>query len=51
MYYQFDKQGKCVSTSTGEIEPMDGIVSVWCDEVYNDLKNIFLVDGKVVYKE
>lgn len=49
MWYQFDTQGECVSTSTGEIAPMQGITSVWCDEAYEDLKNLRLVDGKVVH--
>lgn len=48
MYYQFNASGECVSSSTGAIEPIQGIVSVWCDVVYNDIWNLRLIDGKVV---
>ena len=48
MYYQF-RNGICVSSSTGKIAPMDGITSVWCDEIYDDIKNLRLIDGKVVH--
>lgn len=27
---------------------MLGIVSVWSDEIYNDIENLRLIDGKVV---
>lgn len=49
MWYQFDLGGKCVSTSTGKVAPMPGITSVWCDEIYYDIENVRLVDGKVVH--
>ena len=48
MYYQF-RNGKCVSSSTGAIEHMQGIISVWCNEVYTDIENLRLIDGKVVH--
>ena len=48
MYYQFDSQGVCVSSCTGQIEPMQGIISVWCDTVYTDISNLRLINGKVV---
>ena len=48
MYYQF-KNGICVSSSTGAIEPMQGVISVWCDTVYEDIENLRLIDGKVVH--
>lgn len=51
MYYQFDTAGKCVSTSTGAIEPMDGIISIYCKEVYNDISNIKLINGEVYHIE
>lgn len=49
MYYQFNSQGVCVSSCTGQIAPMPGIVSVWCDIVYEDIQNLRMVDGKVVH--
>lgn len=49
MYYQFNAQGECISSSTGAIAPMQGIISVWCDTVYDDIWNVRLVDGKVVH--
>ena len=49
MWYQFDMQGKCVSTSTAEIEPIAGVISVWCDDVYTDIENLRLINGKVVH--
>ena len=51
MWYQFNYAGQCVSTCTGKIAPMPGIISVWCDEVYSDIENVYLIDGKVVHKE
>lgn len=27
---------------------MPGIISVWSDEIYNDIENLRLIDGKVV---
>lgn len=49
MWYQFDLQGRCVSTCSEAIVPMDGIISVWCDEIYDDIENLRLIDGKVVH--
>lgn len=28
---------------------MPGIISVWSDEVYDDIENLRLIDGKVVH--
>lgn len=49
MYYQFNSQGECISSCTGQIAPIQGIISVWCDIVYEDIWNLRLVDGKVVH--
>ena len=49
MYYQFNAEGVCVSSSSFPIEPMPGITSVWCDEVYDGIQNLRLIDGKVVH--
>ena len=51
MYYQFNSTGRCVSTSTGPIEPMDGIISIYCKEVYNDIGNVRLINGEVYHIE
>ena len=51
MYYQFNSQGECVSSCTGAIAPMQGIVSVWCDEEYSDIQNLKLVNGEVYHLE
>ena len=51
MYYQFDSTGKCVSTATGLIEPMDGIISIYCKEVYTDIGNVRLINGEVYHIE
>ena len=48
MWYQFEN-GVCVSSSTGKVAPMDGVVSIWCDEVYSDIQNLRLVNGKVIH--
>lgn len=48
MYYQF-KNGVCISTSSFESAREAGIVSVWSDEIYNDIENLRLIDGKVVH--
>jgi hypothetical protein len=50
MYYQF-KNGECVSTSSYPIAPMQGVISVWCDEVYMDIENLRLINDKVVHIE
>ena len=47
MWYQF-KNGICISTSSFEPAREAGIISVWSDEVYNDIENLRLIDGKVV---
>lgn len=51
MFYQFDSTGKCVSTATGPIEPMEGIVSIYAAEAYSDLENIKLINGEVYHLE
>ena len=51
MYYQFDSNGKCVSTATGPIEPMDGITSVYSYKNFEDLSEIALVNGEVVKRK
>jgi hypothetical protein len=51
MYYQFNKNGRCVSTSTGEIEPMDGITSVYSYKNFDNLSEIALVNGEVVKRK
>lgn len=28
---------------------MPGIISVWCDEIYDDIENLRLIDGKVAH--
>lgn len=50
MYYQF-KNGICISTSSYPIAPMQGVISVWCDEVYTDIENLRLINGEVVHIE
>lgn len=49
MYYQFNERGECESSCTGKVEPEAGMVSVWCEEIYTDIENLRLVNGKVVY--
>ena len=50
MWYHFDSNGNCVCSSSGEINPVDEIVaSVWCDTKYDDIYNLRLIDGEVVY--
>ena len=49
MWYQFNEKGECVSSASAKVAPMDGIVSVWCDAVYNDIQNVRLVNGKVIH--
>ena len=51
MYYQFNAQGECVSSCTGAIEPMQDIISVWCDAEYSDLQNIKLINSEVYHLE
>ena len=51
MYYQFNSDGKCVSNCTGEIEPMEGITSVYCEGKYDDIENVKLIDGAVYHLE
>lgn len=50
MYYQF-QNGICISTSSYPIVPIAGVISVWCDEVYTDIENLRLINGKVVHVE
>ena len=50
MYYQF-KNGVCISTSSYPVEPIAGVISVWCDEVYTDIENLRLINGEVVHIE
>jgi len=49
MWYQFNEKGECVSSASAKVAPIDGITSVWCDTVYDDVQNLRLIDGKVVH--
>lgn len=49
MWYLFNTEGACAGTANGPIAPMDGITCVHSDTVYEDVDNIRLIDGEVVY--
>ena len=49
MWYQFDDEGECVSSSTGEVEIEENIISVYCGTTYSDIENVRLVNGNVVH--
>jgi hypothetical protein len=51
MYYQFDKDGVCISSSTYPTVEEAGIVSVYTDAIYSDIENLALIDGEVVHLE
>ena len=47
MWYQFNENGVCVSSSSGEVEQEDGFTSVYHEEVFSDIENQRLVNGAV----
>lgn len=51
MWYHFDLQGICRYTSDGPIASVEGITSIYWDEIHYDIQYVFLEDGHIVYRK
>ena len=50
MWYHFESDGTCRFSSNGPISPMEGITSIYWDEIHYDIQYVFLIDGQIVYR-